>query len=229
MPTEDLFRGQAPTVPGEIAWHEDSQYRGFSWEDYILEGGYDSLWDGDYGQQIMQAVLYARSWSRPPNNHLFTFPVRIVPPAGLPGATILNFGANFIDGGTWQLGSKIRVVWQGTDGRRAFRDYNVKRFRLSLIQSEQESFDELIDRVKAIVQATTPETVENVFEFLQNTTINKLGVIQPGNTTIYTPSFTEPDRSGYLGDESGSSRSRNGRKSNIPWLLLAGLGLRVLL
>ena len=234
MPTEEIFETSRPGFKAEIKedipWNQDSLYRGFSWEDYILEGGYDTLWDGDYGQQIMQNVLYARSFSKPPINHLFTFPVKIVPPETLPGATILNINSNFIDGGTWLLGSKIRVVWEGTDGRRAYRDYNVKRFQLSMVQSDPGAFEELFEYVSSIVQAITPDEIQNVFELLQSSTLNKLGIIQPGNTIIYTPSLDEPDRSGYLGRGRGSNnRNTPQSKSAIPWLLIAAIGAKLLL
>jgi hypothetical protein len=224
MPTEEQFT-KSHIERDPSGWTTDPLYRGYAWDDYIMEGGYDTLWSGDFEQQILEAVLYARSWSRPPTDHLFVFPVRLDPPAGLPGATVLNMHQQFIDGGTWELGSKVRVFFAGTDGRRAYRDYNVKRFRLSMLSADDSIMGELAERLTTLVDATTPEAIEDIFEYLQSTTVNKLGVMQPGNTTIYTPGAARTADGGPYMDAGAEDTG----KKLWPFLLAAGLAAKFLI
>ena len=227
-------------VETAIPWDGDNQYRGISWDDYILEGGYESLWSGDYNNQILETILYARSFSSPPTGFRFTFPVNIDPPQSLPGATILNWHQNHIDGGTWELGSKIRIVWQGLPedgypfGRRAYRDYNVKQFKLNMLNvgASGSVTGNLLNRLQNIVQSVTPDFVGDLFDYFQDYMVGKIAVIQPGATNIYVPSAIatkesaeQSTREAYMGSASGGSNNgnngNNGKKSLLPWIAAA--------
>ena len=195
-------------VETAIPWDGDNQYRGISWDDYILEGGYESLWSGDYNNQILETILYARSFSSP--------------------------------GGTWELGSKIRIVWQGLPedgypfGRRAYRDYNVKQFKLNMLNvgASGSVTGNLLNRLQNIVQSVTPDFVGDLFDYFQDYMVGKIAVIQPGATNIYVPSAIatkesaeQSTREAYMGSASGGSNNgnngNNGKKSLLPWIAAA--------
>jgi len=216
MPTQAQFESfERPTSD----WNQNPNYQGNSWEDYIMAGGYDEIYGGSFGAQLLIAFAKARSFSTPAAGYRFTFAIQITPPEELVNPQLLNFSVPLVPGGEWAENSVIRVHWSGDDGWYAFRDYRVKPFSASAVaNSDPGFFGELTGRLTQYMQSVTPTLASKFFDFVQSSTLNKLGYWQVGNTTIYSQSTGETDR-GFAG--SGSSNG-NGKKGGLfPWMIAA--------
>ena len=88
-----------------------------------------------------------------------------------------------------------------------------------------------VNKLNSIIQEVTPGWTSNILEYLQDSMIAKIGVIQPGYYTIYNP--TDTISAGIKGGnpnlppENGNGNG-NGKKSLLP-LLAAGLAFKFLL
>ena len=220
MPTQSQFvSNQSPDYTN---WTDDEQYEGPNWSDYIRQGSYDSLFSGSFELQVLTAVAFARSWAFPPAGHLYVFPIEPSLPANNPlvNPRILNIASGMIDGGTWEIGSVVRVFWEGDNNMRAFRDYRVKQWNTAAVKSRYPAWIQRISNyVASAVAGFTPTATSTVFDFLQSSTIAQLGYFDAGGitnrpVTLSSGSTINPDAPPANG---GSGDS--GLAKFIPWII----------
>ena len=228
MPTESQFiSNQSPDF---VNWTDDVGYQGPNWSDYIRAGSYDILFAGSFTAQVLLTLVYARSWANPPAGHRYVFPVEPeltsgtgTPITSLVNPRILNVSGGMIDGGTWELGSRVTVYWEGDNGQRAYRDYVVKAWDTSVIKSKIPAW---LQRISSLLESAvsnfvpTPVATQTVFDVLQQSTINKLGYFAPGGTTQrrgLSPSDTT--NTNGSGNGNGNGNGDTGLAKFIPWII----------
>lgn len=226
MPTESQFLSNQSL--DYVNWTDDVGYQGANWSDYIRAGSYDILFAGSFTAQVLLTLVYARSWANPPAGHRYVFPVEPeltsgtgTPITSLVNPRILNVSGGMIDGGTWELGSRVTVFWEGDNGQRAYRDYVVKAWNTSVIKSRYPAWLQRISsKLASAVSNFTPGGTQTVFNFLQQSTLNQLGYFAPGGTTqrpgLLPSAATNPIGSG---NGNGNGNGDTGLAKFIPWII----------
>ena len=221
MPTESQFISNQSL--DYTNWSDDIQYEGSFWSDYIRRGSYDSLYAGSFELQVLLVFAYARSWALPPTGHLYTFPIEPSLPADNPlvNPRILNIASGMIDGGTWEIGSVVRVFWEGDNNMRAFRDYRVKQWNTAVLKSRHPAWIQRISNYLAsAVAGFTPTATSIVFDVLQSSTIAQMGYWDEGGITTRAVTLsTDATNPIGSGNGNGNGNGDTGLAKFIPWII----------
>ena len=175
---------------------------------------------------MLLVFAYARSWALPPTGHLYTFPIEPSLPADNPlvNPRILNIASGMIDGGTWEIGSVVRVFSSGDNNMRAFRDYRVKQWNTAVLKSRHPAWIQRISNYLAsAVAGFTPTATSIVFDVLQSSTIAQMGYWDAGGITTRAVTLStdsqviNPNAPPANGVSGGSGDS--GLAKFLPWII----------
>ena len=216
MPTQTQF--------DIFSWSDHSKYRGPSWDAYIMRGGYEEIYQGSFGAQILLAFARARSVFSPNSGYRYTFPINLTPPPDLVNPVLLNFAAPIIPGGEGASNTYIRVYWAGDGNTLSTQDYRVKPFSASaLASSDPGLLGELTGRLNQYMQLVTPPLTSKFFDYVQASTLNKLGYWDAGAIN-YGPLVLSGDSDGPAHTADSPPSNGTGKKFGLlPWIIGAAI------
>lgn len=212
MPLEQQFEQTHMTTQGQ--WAEDPFNKGDSWESYVIAGGADPTY-GIEGYPLSgdADMLLAALVGSPDINRKF---VASFSTSTHPDNYPLDFLNPPFPAGQWLIGSRIETIGY-EEGNRVITKFKMITLADALSEGRPVA-DWFLDKVEenGIARALIQPLKFGLWIPLQVTTMP------------LSPEGSSMDR-GYAGTGNGNGTGGNGKRSLIPWLLIAAVAAKVML